>query len=89
VNGEKKWGDNPKYRIVLAGFDCEHVELESHGWKVYEWFRPGLLRGGMGNVKRTNSSAPGGQQHRERLWASPHCLIPDGQQESNGQSLFE
>jgi hypothetical protein len=72
----KKWGDNPKYRIVLAGYDIEHVELESHGWRVYEWFKPGFLKGGMGKTKRTQSSSPGGQQHRERLWASPYCLIP-------------
>jgi hypothetical protein len=85
----KKWGDNPKYRIVLAGFDVEHAELESQGWKVYEWFRPGYLRGGMGNVKRTQSAAPGGQQHRERLWASPHCLTPNSHKKSDTPSLFE
>lgn len=84
----KKWGDNPKYRIVLTGYDIEHAELESYGWRVHEWFKPGLLRGGMGLIKRTKSSAPGGQQHRERLWASPHCLIPEDRK-ANDQSMFE
>jgi site-specific DNA-adenine methylase len=60
-------GDNPKNRIVLAGFDTEHIALEAHGWRVYEWFKKdSLLAGGYGN-----------QQHRERLWASPHCLHPE------------
>jgi len=85
----KEWGDNPKYRIVLAGYDIEHAELESHGWRVYEWFKPGHLKGGMGKTKRTNSPAPGGQQHRERLWASPHCLIPSGDPKANQKSIFD
>jgi len=64
-----KAGADPKNRIVLAGFDVEHAELEQHGWRVYEWFRrDSLLAKGMGD-----------QKHRERLWASPHCLHPDRQ----------
>ena len=63
----RKWclasGDDRQLRIVLAGFDTEHVVLESDGWTVHEWFADGFLTGGMGD-----------QQHRERLWASPHCL---------------
>lgn len=59
-------GTNPRYRIILAGFDTEHVELESEGWRVVEWFTEGFLRGGMGTKEH--------QQHRERLWLSPHCL---------------
>ncbi len=60
--------DNPKWRIVIAGYDTEHQELEQHGWTVHEWFAKGFLSGGMGNIDGTS------QQHRERLWASPHCL---------------
>ena len=57
-------GADPHNRIVLAGFDTEHGELEAEGWTCHEWFvRDSLLRGGMGE-----------QQPRERLWASPHCL---------------
>jgi hypothetical protein len=68
-------GDNPRNRIVLAGYDTEHAALESHGWTVHEWFTNGYLTGGMGNLDGTS------QQHRERLWASPHCLTAelDGQ----------
>jgi hypothetical protein len=67
-------GDDPRYRVVLAGFDVEHVELEAHGWTVVEWFRPGFLKGGMANTGEGGSSRS--QQHRERLWLSPHCLRP-------------
>ena len=60
-------GKDPRTRIVLAGYDVEHGELERHGWTVHEWYtRDGLLAGGI-------NKASG---HRERLWASPHCLAP-------------
>ena len=65
-------GDNPRYRIVLAGFDGEaHAELEALGWTAVEWYRAGYLRGGM-----ANQGADGTKQHRERLWLSPHCIRP-------------
>lgn len=63
-------GDDPKLRIVLAGFDVEHSELEAFGWRVVEWFIPGFLRGGLGNMADSGTN----QQHRERLWLSPACL---------------
>jgi hypothetical protein len=63
-------GDDPQIRIVLAGFDTEHVDLEARGWRAVEWFRAGFLRGGMGNTSGDNEH----QQWRERLWLSPHCL---------------
>lgn len=62
-------GDDPMYRIVLAGYDTEHTELETHGWRVVEWFKSGFLKGGM-----AVQSADGTSQRRERLWLSPHCL---------------
>ena len=67
----REHGTNPRYRIVLAGFDTEHIELESHGWIAIEWFRSGFLKGGM-----SKQSASGTQQHRERLWLSPACIRP-------------
>ena len=64
-------GGDPDYRIVLAGFDGEHgTVLTDAGWTEHEWFTHGFLTGGYGNTDR----ASGHQQHRERLWASPHCL---------------
>lgn len=65
-------GDDPQLRIVLAGFDTEHTELVDAGWRCVEWFKAGHLRGGMGQQGKD-----GHQQHRERLWLSPHCLQPE------------
>ena len=62
-------GDNPRYRIVLAGYDAEHGELARAGWREVEWFRTGFLKGGM-----AQQGDNGHQQGRERLWLSPHCL---------------
>ena len=71
-------GDNPRYRIVLAGFEGEHDAIVAAGWREVEWFASGFLSGGMGNTGQ------GGQQKRERLWLSPHCLG-----DSRQASLFE
>jgi len=73
-----KEGEHPQKRIVLAGFDTEHTELEQHGWRVVEWFGKGFLAGGMGNT-----GEKGHQQKRERLWLSPHCLPVGDQNESS------
>jgi hypothetical protein len=67
-------GDDPRYRIVYAGFDQEGEALVAAGWREVEWFRGGFLKGGLGNMKRERGDGPGHQQHRERLWLSPHCL---------------
>ena len=60
--------DRPRYRIVLAGYEGEHDELEGHGWSVRAW----KTRGGYANIGRDQ----GGQANRarERLWLSPSCL---------------
>ena len=70
-------GDDPDYRIVLAGFDGEHNVLEQHGWRVAEWFKKGFLKGGMAQL----DGKSGGNQHRERLWMSPHCLTQPATEE--------
>ena len=62
-------GDNPRYRIVLAGYDAEHGDLARAGWREVQWFRKGYLKGGM-----AQQGEGGHQQGRERLWLSPHCL---------------
>jgi hypothetical protein len=73
-------GDNPKFRVVLAGYDTEHADLEAHGWTVHEWFRSGFLKGGMANIGKAGGN--GTQQRRERLWASPHCLAIEDKPEA-------
>jgi len=67
-------GDDPKWRIVYAGFDQEGTELVEAGWREIEWFRGGHLKGGMGNTSKTTKKH---QQHRERLWLSPHCVTAE------------
>ena len=72
-------GDDPLYRIVLAGFQGEHgTGLVDAGWREVEWYAAGFLSGGMGNTRGAGEQH---QQRRERLWCSPHCLgagIPGG-----------
>ena len=65
-------GNDPRKRIVYAGYDEEGPELLTAGWSEVEWFTTGFLTGGMGNV----AGSDGHQQHRERLWLSPHCIQP-------------
>ena len=66
----KRWcaenGGDPERRIVFACYESEHDdELADLGWSVHEWHT-----GEMGGYGASGT----GQQHRERLWASPHCL---------------
>ena len=74
-------GRDKDTRIVLAGYDGEHESLAADGWRAVEWYSGGFLRGGMGNTSKAGTH----QQHRERLWLSPHCL---GAVETGQGSLF-
>ena len=58
-------GEDCQYRIVLAGYYEEHVELLNHGWTVERW----STRGGYGN----QNSAKNVNRWREALFYSPHC----------------
>ena len=57
-------GDNPRYRIILCGYDGEHA---MPGWRVVEW-KAGA------SYQTANSAGQNGNRHKERLWISPHCL---------------
>jgi hypothetical protein len=60
-------GDDPKMRIVLAGYAGEgHEDLERHGWEPVLW----KAGGGYGNRTKAGKA----NAKRERLWLSPHCL---------------
>jgi hypothetical protein len=62
-------GSNDQMRIVLAGYEGEHNELEKHGWGKIEW----KAVGGYGNQSGTvNENAK-----KERLWFSPFCVSMD------------
>lgn len=59
----REHGANPRYRIVLCGYDTEHV---MPGWTQYCW----QANGGYGNQSTSRGKA---NRQRERLWFSPHC----------------
>jgi hypothetical protein len=64
-------GDNPRYRIVLAGYEDEHAEHMPPSWRMMKWSAH--------TAYNTASSAERGDgnaenRHKERLWFSPHCL---------------
>ena len=64
-------GDDPRFRIVLAGYEDEHEALMPRSWlriaysanKAYGTSR--AVGGGTGNDAN---------RHKERLWLSPHCI---------------
>ena len=55
-------------RIVLAGYDTEHADLETAGWAVIQ----GKAGSGAGMSKDPMNG------RRERLWISPSCLHTQG-----------
>lgn len=72
-------GDNPRYRIVLAGYEDEHEMPDT--WKVYAWTAGRSY--GNSNSETANSE----NRTKERLWFSPHCLPLDGHVKQ--MSLFD
>lgn len=60
-------GDNAGLRIALCGYAGEHDILETKGWDVVAW----KAHGGYG---RSGKALANGK--RERIWFSPHCLVP-------------
>lgn len=69
-------GDDPRFRICLAGFDGEHAMPDT--WECVDEI-PGQ-HPGYGAQARDGYANAG----RERLWFSPHCLRPRRQ-----ASLFD
>jgi hypothetical protein len=58
-------GDDPRLRIVLAGYEAEHIGHMPASWRVVKW----SAKGGYSN----NATAGNENRHNERLWFSPHC----------------
>lgn len=66
-------GDNPRYRIVLAGYGPEHEHLMPDTWRRHYWSSSAAYS--------TTAAAERGDgnhenRHKEVLWLSPHCLNP-------------
>jgi len=72
-------GDNPRYRIVLAGYEDEHAAHMPDGWRMVAW----KAHGGMSNHNKTRENV---NRHKERLWFSPHCL---GNESAVSGGLFD
>ena len=54
------------YRIVIAGYEGEHNNLENYGYKKYSW----KAQGGYGNINSNYEN-----KNKERLWASYSCNV--------------
>ena len=65
-------GANQDLRIVLAGYDGEHNDLDALGWRVHAWTTSGGYGAGRGGRGEENAT-------KERLWFSPHCIDGPGQ----------
>ncbi|MCP3935635.1 MAG: DNA adenine methylase [Actinomycetia bacterium] len=69
-------GDNPRYRIVLAGYTTEHDDLIPDTWQRHYWSAAAAYQ------TAASAVSDGGNQenrHGECLWMSPHCEIVDEQ----------
>ena len=66
-------GDDPRLRIVLAGYAAEHDHLIPDTWRRVEWVGAGSYKSA---VKGAEDRAKGtdANRHQERLWLSPACL---------------
>ena len=73
-------GDRKSYRIVLAGYYEEHVELLDHGWTAMRW----KATGGYSN-QGSNSNE---NRHRETLFLSPHCVRTEEKQDVEQLNIF-
>ncbi len=73
-NEVREWcianGDNPRYRIVLAGYSAEHDHLIPQTWRRVRWSASAAYQ--------TSNSSGGNKdnRHGEVLWCSPHTLNP-------------
>lgn len=64
-------GDDPRMRIMLAGYEDEHADHMPANWRMYAWSARSSYQ--------TSTSSGGNKEnrHKERLWMSPHCLDPE------------
>jgi DNA adenine methylase len=73
ANEVRQWaidhGDNPRYRIVLAGYHDEHADLMPDSWRVHAY----SANKAYGTHNGSNETGNGANRHKERLWISPHC----------------
>ena len=61
-------GNNPRMRIVLAGYEGEH-KMPSD-WSIHSW----SAVGGYSLIGKDDDKNGRANRGKERLWFSPHCL---------------
>lgn len=78
ANEVREWclanGDDPRLRVVLAGYDNEHDHLIPDRWRRVRW-SAGVAYGTSG-AKERGEGGNRSERHREVLWMSPHCIDP-------------
>lgn len=74
-------GENPRYRIVLAGYVQEHQDAMPDSWGLYRYSASKSYgtTAAVGKKKGNDSN-----RHNEALWLSPGCLT-----ELNRHALFK
>jgi hypothetical protein len=64
-------GDNPRYRIVLAGYVQEHQEAMPATWRVHRYSASKSYGTAAAVGQKRGNDA---NRHNEALWFSPHCV---------------
>ena len=69
-------GDNPRLRIVLAGYSTEHDHLIPDTWRRIGWSSSAAYATTASAARNANGETDGnlGNRHLECLWLSPGCL---------------
>jgi len=76
-------GDNPRLRIVLAGYTAEHDHLMPDTWRRHYWKASAAYQTAASAKTEGGNSA---NRETECLWLSPHCLNPA---DHNQNQLFD
>ena len=66
-------GDNPRHRIVLAGYGPEHDHLIPDTWRRINWSSSAAYSTTKSAERQDGNHA---NRHTEVLWLSPHCVNP-------------
>ena len=72
-------GDDPRMRIVLAGYHAEHADKMPASWRMHSYSASKAYGTTRAVGEKEGNDA---NRHNERLWFSPNCL------DSNESSLF-
>jgi site-specific DNA-adenine methylase len=74
-------GDNPRFRIVLAGYTTEHDHLMPSEWRRVRWSASASYQttASADRAARGDTTGNLGNRHGECLWLSPHCVDDGGQ----------